>query len=55
MIYFASVLADPANPDKIRADYASDRTHPTMAGALAMGNSIDLSAFDAPVRPGTDR
>lgn len=52
---FNKVLADPANPDRIKPAYTDDRTHPNAAGSKAMGESVDLAIFDAPIRPIVNR
>jgi lysophospholipase L1-like esterase len=37
-------LADPADPDRLRAEYDSgDGLHPNDAGMRAMANTIDLN------------
>jgi lysophospholipase L1-like esterase len=46
VIDFDKVVRDPANPEKLRADFDSgDHIHPNDAGYEAMANAIDLSLF----------
>lgn len=46
VVDFDHVLADPADPDRIRPNYDSgDALHPNDAGFQAMANAIDLSSL----------
>ncbi|MEQ8953854.1 MAG: SGNH/GDSL hydrolase family protein [Gammaproteobacteria bacterium] len=45
VIDFGPAVADPANPNKIRADFTEDNLHPNDAGYKAMADSIDLDLF----------
>ena len=45
VIEFDKVVADPANPNRIRADFTEDNLHPNDAGYRAMADSIDLNLF----------
>ena len=45
VIEFDKVVADPANPNRIRSDYTEDNLHPNDAGYRAMADSIDLGLF----------
>ncbi|WP_372407328.1 SGNH/GDSL hydrolase family protein [Streptomyces luteireticuli] len=45
-IDFASAVADPADPQRLRAAYDSgDHVHPNSAGYEAMGDAVPLAAF----------
>ncbi len=46
VVDFAAVLADPADPAALRAEFdAGDRLHPNDAGLQAMADAIDLSSL----------
>jgi lysophospholipase L1-like esterase len=46
VVDFEKAVRDPANPDRIRADYDSgDHLHPGDAGYKAMGEAVDLGLF----------
>ena len=45
VIQFDTVVADPANPNRIRPDFTEDNLHPNDAGYRAMADSIDLDLF----------
>ena len=46
LIDFDKVMADPANPTKMRPDQQSgDWLHPNDAGYTVMGNAVDLKLF----------
>jgi lysophospholipase L1-like esterase len=43
---FDKVAADPAHPDRLRADYdIGDHLHPSPAGYRAMADAIPLELF----------
>ncbi|WP_283134620.1 DUF5722 domain-containing protein [Rhizohabitans arisaemae] len=50
VIDFDPLVADPADPTKIRAAYDADGTHPNAAGYGVMGNGVNLDVFTAPRR-----
>jgi lysophospholipase L1-like esterase len=46
VIDFEKVLADPAQPDRLRAEYDSgDRLHPSPTGYRAMAEAVPLELF----------
>jgi lysophospholipase L1-like esterase len=46
VIDFDKVAADPARPDRLKAEYDfGDGLHPSAAGHKAMGEAIDLKLF----------
>ncbi|MBT8145229.1 MAG: SGNH/GDSL hydrolase family protein [Gammaproteobacteria bacterium] len=45
VIEFDTVVADPANPNRIRPDFTEDNLHPNDAGYRVMADSIDLDLF----------
>ncbi len=45
VIDFGPAVADPANPNRIRADFTEDNLHPNDAGYKAMADSIELDLF----------
>ena len=48
VVDFDAAVRDPANPTRLRADFASKgNLHPNDAGYAAMGDSINLSLFGA--------
>jgi lysophospholipase L1-like esterase len=48
VVDFDAAVRDPANPTRLRSDYASNgNLHPNDAGYAAMGDSINLSLFGA--------
>lgn len=45
VIEFGEAVQDPANPNRIRADYTADNLHPNDSGYRAMAEIIDLDLF----------
>jgi lysophospholipase L1-like esterase len=47
VVDFDAVTRDPANPERLRAEFDSgDHIHPNDAGNVAMANAIELAVFD---------
>ncbi|HUL57995.1 MAG TPA: SGNH/GDSL hydrolase family protein [Anaeromyxobacteraceae bacterium] len=54
VVEFDAVMRDPADPQRIRAEFDSgDHLHPNDAGYAAMGNAVDLRLFQAPPNAAT--
>jgi lysophospholipase L1-like esterase len=48
VVDFDKLTADPAHPDRLRADYDSgDHLHPSPAGYRAMADAIALELFSS--------
>ncbi|MEX0617407.1 MAG: SGNH/GDSL hydrolase family protein [Pseudohongiellaceae bacterium] len=46
VIEFGPAVADPSDPDRIRASFTSDNLHPNDEGYAAMAEAVDLSLFE---------